>query len=60
MSERSVNGIERWIRQREPVEQDELVEEFGRSGLSYLRKLMIQNRVSYTLDWKLQTESNYD
>lgn len=45
--------VETWIQEREPVEQDAVVDEFGRRGLSALRSLMLQDRVSYTLDWKL-------
>ncbi len=52
------NGIERFISENEPVDQDVVVDEFGRRALVSLRELMIQNKVSYTLDWKLQSESD--
>lgn len=49
--------VERFIRDNEPIEQEEVVEEFGRRGLSALRTLMQKHRVSHTVDWKLQTET---
>jgi len=55
----SSNDTERvlqFVLDREPVNQDAVVAEFGNRGLSALRKLMIDNKVSYTLDWKLATD----
>ena len=48
--------VEEWIAKHEPVDQDKLVEKFGRRGLASLRDLMEANRVSYNLEWDLQTE----
>ena len=59
MSDGYRNGTEQvlqFVSDREPVNQDAVVAEFGNRGLSALRKLMIDNKVSYTLDWKLTTD----
>lgn len=54
----SSDEIEQWIREHGPVDQDRLVEEFGQRGLLEARELMKQNRISYSLDWKLLTEAD--
>lgn len=45
-----------YIEEHGPVEQDEVVDEFGRRGLEALRSLMERGDVSYTVDWKLQRD----
>lgn len=56
MSETDPKRVERYVSENEPAEQDDVVAEFGRRGLSALRTLMRENRVSYTVDWKLHTD----
>ena len=59
MSDGYRNGTEQvlqFVSDREPVNQDAVVAEFGNRGLSALRKLMKDNKVSYTIDWKLTTD----
>ena len=59
LGDQSTSGTERvlqFVSDREPVDQDAVVAEFGDRGLLALRKLMIDNKVSYTLDWKLTTD----
>jgi len=50
--------VEQYIREREPLDQGKIEAEFGRRGIKELRRLMINNRVSYNLGWKLQTETD--
>lgn len=56
----ATRAVEQYIEDNEPVDQDIVEAEFGRRGLRAVRELMEQNRVSYTLDWDLQTESRTD
>lgn len=51
-----VETVFEFIEENEPIDQDKLVNEFGNHGLKCVRELMLQNKVSYTLEWDLQTE----
>lgn len=50
------DAVESFIDDHEPVDQSEIRAEFGRQGLVALRTLMRKNRISYTLEYDLQTE----
>lgn len=47
----------RHIVKHNPVSQDCVKEEFGNRGISELRDLMIQNKVSYDINWMLTIDS---
>lgn len=51
-----MSAVKEFVAEHEPVEQDEVVDEFGRRGLTALRTLMRRHEVSYSLDWRLVTE----
>jgi len=56
MSDTSRNGTKQvlqFILDKEPVEQDRIVDEFGRNGLSVVRRLIDKKKVTYSIDWKL-------
>jgi len=52
-----MDEVEQFIIDNEPVEQDRVVKEFGRRGRVALKQLMLKNRVSYSIDWKLVSEA---
>ena len=59
LGDQSTNGTEQvlqFVSDREPVDRDAVMAEFGNRGLLALRKLMIDNKVSLTSDWKLTTD----
>ncbi len=60
MTQNDTDEVERWIREHEPVDQDVLKDVFGKRGLQQLQELMENNKVSYTLDWNLQTETGHN
>lgn len=51
-----VDEVEQFVAERGPVDQDLVEEQYGREGLTALRKLMSQHRVSYSLEWDLVIE----
>lgn len=52
-SETPTDAVEAFVRDHQPVEQDEVVAEFGNRGLAALKVLMRRNVVSYDAKWRI-------